>query len=345
VSAHVIEKLSAFLDGEMSEAERREVQEHLEACAACAEHLSELAVLDQAARGLMVEAPAGYFEALPGRIRQRLRGPRRTGIPVWGWAAAAALLVAVLTPLLRHDPFASRQAPAAAPRAGPPATLAGPQAAPAPAVLRKAEPVAKEAQEEKKSRAAAPARGAPEEVRERKDLDARDAAKAEAPRPAGAFAAAPPAATPAPPALQEQEAASADRLERDQPSAPSAAAPGLAAGGSMANARRKQAEEQPKADAAKRSVTGRLGTRSPRSAAEARALREEWRRRAGLDPEGPAADAARLGLVEAGVEAYKLSGDAQDLEILRRDAEAYLARRDAPHADRVRELLRAAEEP
>ena len=48
-----------------------------------------------------IEAPNGYFEALPGRVRNRLRdrAAPRWVVPRWTWAAAAAALIAVLAPL------------------------------------------------------------------------------------------------------------------------------------------------------------------------------------------------------------------------------------------------------
>ena len=46
-------------------------------------------------------APEGYFDAFPGRVRARLAAPPRAAasLPVWTWAAAAAVLLAVVTPL------------------------------------------------------------------------------------------------------------------------------------------------------------------------------------------------------------------------------------------------------
>ena len=100
------------------------------------------------AAALAATAPSGYFEALPGRMRDRLE-PRRAGarrLPAWTWAAAAALLLAVVTPLtlskrssLQMEPAPAREQPAAAP----PPTLEAPalrQSAPSAAPTVEAPP-------------------------------------------------------------------------------------------------------------------------------------------------------------------------------------------------------------
>ncbi len=85
----------------------------------------------------------------------------------------------------------------------------------------------------------------------------------------------------------------------------------------------------------------RLETRRPRTPAEWRRLREDWRGFVNRDPEGPLADPARLRMIEAGRAAWQASQDADDEATFREDAEAYLARDTAPQKDRVRQLLLA----
>jgi len=158
VSEHEHERLSAYLDGELPPEEMSAVAGHVAACAECAARLAEFAAVDEAAAALAANAPSGYFEALPRRMRGRLE-PRRSGargVPAWTWAVAAALLLAVVTPLtfsrrprLAPAPEAVKERTAGAPLAtAPPATPeapaadAAPAAPPAPARPSSARPAA-----------------------------------------------------------------------------------------------------------------------------------------------------------------------------------------------------------
>ncbi|MEE8218295.1 MAG: zf-HC2 domain-containing protein [Vicinamibacteria bacterium] len=114
MSAHERERLCGYLDGELSVGERAEVEAHLATCSECASLLAEMGAVDERARELPIETPRGYFEAFPGRVRARVEGlspaqtraatgRRRWPIPVWTWAAAAALILAVVTPLTLRE--------------------------------------------------------------------------------------------------------------------------------------------------------------------------------------------------------------------------------------------------
>jgi len=122
VSGHERERLSAYLDGELPPVERAEVTAHLAACPDCAAVLADLAAVDAGAARLPAEAPEGYFDRFPARVVARLEvAPKGRGRPwrppVWTWAAAAALLLAVVTPLtLNRPPAREAPAPAAAVR-------------------------------------------------------------------------------------------------------------------------------------------------------------------------------------------------------------------------------------
>lgn len=156
MSEHVLEHLSAYIDGALGAAEKERFRAHLAECSSCTKRLEELAGVDSALRDLPSGAPEGYFEGLPSRVRSRLAAsaaPRRRlwRAPVWTLAAAAAVLVAVIAPLTLQkrasapDAFSARledqpAAPAASEMdklevakradAAPPATVA---AAPTPA--------------------------------------------------------------------------------------------------------------------------------------------------------------------------------------------------------------------
>jgi len=117
MSAHPVESLSALLDEELDDAERRVVEAHLAACPSCARHLRELAAVDALARDLPpAGAPDGYLETLPGRVRRRIRADRPASARPWVWPLAAGLALAVLAPIVllqqraRYSPTADRAA-------------------------------------------------------------------------------------------------------------------------------------------------------------------------------------------------------------------------------------------
>lgn len=196
MSPHVVESLSAYLDGELAAAERQAVESHLKLCDECARHLEAFAAVDELARALPLEAPGGYFEALPARVRFKVaaRSRRAPRLPAWSWAVAAALLVAVVTPvLLRQNPK-----PAEVPRAVAPAPASALDAA----APREPLPTAGPATVEAKQRANADddlVRSAPGKL-------ARDT-RPQAPAPAALAAAQAPAGGSAQGALASNEAA------------------------------------------------------------------------------------------------------------------------------------------
>ena len=130
MSTHISEeRLNDYVDGELSAAERGEVERHLEECAACRAEVAGLSRLlrEVAALPLEVTPPeelwVGVREEtveLPARRRDTLWGMR------YGLAAAAVVLIALssaLTAVLVRDRSAPRETPplAAQPAARPPA--------------------------------------------------------------------------------------------------------------------------------------------------------------------------------------------------------------------------------
>ena len=223
MSSHPAERLSAFLDGELSATDRAQVESHLRECPACAQELEELAAVDAFAREVPVQAPDGYFEALPARVRARVRRPARIPRPaLWAVAAAAAVMAVVVTPVvLQHERSVMAPAAQAVPEGPAPATLAA-SIAPAPPAF---------AQSGDAGRSAQPLRPAKSEVhgrlQEREEADKpaenvlskkqtntadqafrRDASAAApaAPPPATVAAAATPAAAPPVPAAASRAA-------------------------------------------------------------------------------------------------------------------------------------------
>lgn len=361
MSAHVLDRLSLYLDGELAAAERSEVESHLRGCAPCARHLEELAAVDAAARELPVPAPPGYFDSLPARVRARLPRSRRRTPPVWMWAAAAGIAIAALAPVL----FQQTKAPV-------------PEAAPVrePAPTAPAFAVAPAAPAREEARAEAPADvPAARLAREKTAVKDQGAIKLKV-APAGAAPAAP---TPAP--LQARAAENAAAPPPPAPqiqkhSGPWAQAPAGApapapqplgtSDESMAEARAPKEIQLPAGAEAKtereqdrrRGLTDAVATfaqapteetryrallaRRTESAGEDRLLHDQWRAFAASFPAGAHADEARVRALDALLSAYRREGEARDRERLREEAGLYLQRADAAQAGRVRAILEAA---
>jgi len=352
VSAHAADRLSAYLDGELPEADRLAVEAHLRGCPECARHLEELRAVDAAARALEVEAPPGYFDSLPARVGRRLSARRRTP-PAWVWAAAAVLALAALTPLVRHTspvPEAPRTdematlAPAPAAIA-PPATIAPPAANAEPAAELPAEAARDKAMAEKD---AAPKLGrAAREDKDKRRGDRQYAPPPPPPPPPAASAAVqkhagPWAQSPAPAQGQlaarpqeEQKEGLPERKVQEEPAGKS---------------ERERPESTALSDAAEPRTPASgdevryraLRARQPASVEAARKLHDEWSAFARAHPESPRADEARVRALDALLAALRGGGDARDRERLREEAKAYLERSDAAQPARVRAILAAA---
>ena len=360
MNGHVVEQLSAFLDGELPEPERTAVAQHLDACAQCTAHLDELAAVDRLAASVTVDAPEGYFDGFASRVRDRVRKPRRRSFaaPMWALTAAATLLLAATVPMLLRRQIAQvapRDEPAAVENRAPAQTLSpAPSALPQEAQDRLGELGYVEGKLESKrddkpvDRTAekAPAR-TPASRPEPKD----EALNAPPPAPAAVPAAPPPAVpAPTPQAKSRSQFESDDRArtagveEREQRlETRTFQQPESAAGfASAPESAALESREVPKAALQKTMPSAAFRALLERRAAtiaEARGLREAWRAFAPGAPEGEA-DEARVRVIESGLEAFRLSAERVDLDQLRRDAAAYLKRADAHQAERVRALLR-----
>jgi anti-sigma factor RsiW len=419
------EQLGAYLDGELDPPARSALDAHLSGCGECGAHLADLASVDQAARDTPLVVPDRYFDDFAPRVRARLqkRAPARWRPPAWGWAAAAALLLAVVTPLAlqeRSSPVAigrdetsapaerAEQAPkrleygqgappADAPSLRAPATEApvSTMAAPPKAGARETPPAFVLADRAQKS-----ARRDGERYEERPQAAADaglDSGHLEgAPAPDAQPAAPPAAAEPARGRANEQDElaklagtkkedgdsrdarvgfAAPPTLQRQhEPRAQAPAPASPRAGGRLKAAAETKDKQQATAAAAEKeaaasgsgvvlqeSVDVTTGTRDlapgaasvkfrslqasapPRTDSEARLLREAWRTFAAENPDHPQADEARVRVIEAGALAYRLGRRPPDLQIVERDARAYLEREQAPQASRVKSALRGLE--
>ena len=272
MDAHVIAQLSPYMDGELDPAERAQVEAHLRGCAGCARHLEELRAVEAAARDLPLRVPAGYFEAFPARVGERLAAARRQErrrrmiVPAWIGAAAAAVVLAVITPRLLREPPAdvSRDvaSEAAAQRLPAVSAPAAPAQAEAPASSAEARLAHRSASKPALPPPPPPAEAADKaDERLRRRFDGRDelpsarAKRADGPPmatlPAPLPAAAPPTATASPAAANEAardyaQAPPAGSLGYSAPPAKREAEAGPAAGGRVATA--EEAEARPDKD-------------------------------------------------------------------------------------------------
>jgi len=335
MNPHPLQSLSALLDDELGDAERRAVEAHLASCPSCARHLRELAAVDALARGLPpVTAPEGYLEGLPARVRLRIRADRPAGARApWVWPLAAGLALALLAPIVLRD---------------------GPSPSPPAEDARTAEAI-----EEGTASTLLPDFAA--------EKDARPLARARQGTPRRAAPAAP--AAPPPPsaksvAAADTQAARAMEMrddvaarERDQPAfAPASAAEaeeskrtegqarGQAAGGMSATLRKSERANvvlgSSEEDAFRSIAALPLST-----AAEARRARQAWVRFAAEHPRGARRDEALVRIVEASVAAFRAGRDSADRLAARKDAATYLSTEDAPQAARVQAALRRLDEP
>lgn len=353
MSGHERERLCAYHDGELPLGERAAVAAHLAACPECTALLADMAAVDAAVASLPAGAPEGYFDALPSRVVARLgaaaKAPARTRrLPAWTWAAAAALLLAVVAPLTLRQPVPG-------PASAVPPTPGAPEVA-----LRDRD------QRRARDAVAAPA-----------------ATPTSAARTRPAFASPPTAAAPGAPAVTddrlpagkpgESEAESgrgplftapaerAIRPKRADAPTQSAVREGPAllrteALGAQEGART-SARQAPTAASVESSVHrdevtggagsapepevlfGRLETSRPRTAAEWRRLGDAWSAFAAAYPADPRADEARVRAIEARREAWLAGGDDDDAAVFLRDAQAYIEREDARQKERVERLL------
>jgi hypothetical protein len=125
----VIDKLSAYGDGDLSPAERATIRAHIDGCPSCARAAAEMAAVVAASRSLdRPEPPPTLWPAIEGRLARLSREdarPRRW-LPAWlfgagALAGAAAVLLVVVG--VRGGAGTAGHAPPAAAVSGPPAAV------------------------------------------------------------------------------------------------------------------------------------------------------------------------------------------------------------------------------
>lgn len=96
-----VELLSGYLDGELDEQQKAQVEAHLKTCAACQEELEALKQIDEQVRERVYEEPSREFVfTLNRRVMDKVRvAPRRSFFrltPIFAPAAAALLILVIL---------------------------------------------------------------------------------------------------------------------------------------------------------------------------------------------------------------------------------------------------------
>jgi len=93
---HIVKKLVAYLDGNLTIAERRQMEAHLAICTACRERAAEFRSVWDVLDELPALEPSTVFD---NRVRERVRQePVRTGF--WGWIVPSPRMAFAGTALL-----------------------------------------------------------------------------------------------------------------------------------------------------------------------------------------------------------------------------------------------------
>src|SRR5690349_3625943 len=87
---HVLDQLSAYIDYELSDAERERVREHLRRCPACENELATLKATKQLLNEVPLQAVPRSFILTPDMVGHAMSGPveRRRS---FGWSLAGRL--------------------------------------------------------------------------------------------------------------------------------------------------------------------------------------------------------------------------------------------------------------
>ncbi|MBI4727375.1 zf-HC2 domain-containing protein [candidate division TA06 bacterium] len=108
------EQIGAYYDGQLTEPERRDIEQHIERCPLCRELLTDLNLMDKAiGKAEHISAPDGYFDtfgsAVANRIaRQKLEPQKQAKRFNWGWITTAAALASLAIVLITGDLTKSR---------------------------------------------------------------------------------------------------------------------------------------------------------------------------------------------------------------------------------------------
>jgi hypothetical protein len=124
---HVADRLSTYLEGDLPDGERREVESHLATCAACRADLASLRLTIRALRSLPSTPAPRHFGVPPASTVRPVATLRWVRVPVGALAAALLVIVGFRLLLLspaNYSPSVPTTAPAAP--AAPPLAAAAP---------------------------------------------------------------------------------------------------------------------------------------------------------------------------------------------------------------------------
>ena len=101
-AGHVrLETLSEYLDGRLSDDERRRVERHLESCSRCASERASLEYTVGLVRRAPVLRPRRSFTLSEAPVAQKV--PRPRAVPVWAYGAAASVAIVLFAVILSAD--------------------------------------------------------------------------------------------------------------------------------------------------------------------------------------------------------------------------------------------------
>jgi len=103
---HIDNQLDAYLDGELPEATRHRITQHLQTCHSCQQKLAEAELLQARLAALPVEGPAPDFfsQALANAAQQDRRAPMNRWVTGVGGVMAAGVALLVVIGILGQSP-------------------------------------------------------------------------------------------------------------------------------------------------------------------------------------------------------------------------------------------------
>ena len=92
------EMIEFYIDGELSEADKKKVEAHLSECPACREKLKELSCFDADIKGIYSNEPlpVGFEQRFYGKLKESKAGEERPFLPRLAWAGLGVAVILLL---------------------------------------------------------------------------------------------------------------------------------------------------------------------------------------------------------------------------------------------------------